>query len=189
MDRLFPAAIVSLTIVLWGCSGGSTPPNEPTATKVRLAPARFTQPLTDEDIEAFLAIVRQLPGHKPPAFRPVTPPQFVDKLSGKELAALWQRTFQAAYHPSTQVKFWQRDTLLMETIEDAGVDPDALAAVLVRLSSAVSRRAIDESIDLSHVRRKADFEVARLVRQVDDAAERNAELRANLVHLQRWFAV
>lgn len=178
MKRLLTAALVGASISTAGC--GNSDPQPAAATKVSIARAAATEPLTEDDVLAFLEIVPQLPDRTPPGFRPVAPPQFVEKLSGKELATLWRSTFQSAYLPATQARLWRKETRLMDAIEDADVEPEVLASLLLRLSSAVSRRAIDDSIDLVHMRKKADLEIARLCRQLDDEVVRNAELRADL---------
>ena len=74
--RGFTATVFAL---LAGCG---KPPQAPSETAVSLTEAGQ---LTDADIQAFLSIVRKLPGQIPPAFQPVAEVDFTSDAKAADI--------------------------------------------------------------------------------------------------------
>jgi hypothetical protein len=164
--RGFTAAILAL---LAGCN---KPPQAPPETAVSLASETH---LTDADIQAFLEIVRKLPGQNPPAFQPVSEVDFTSDRAAADVVARWQREFRSSYSPEVQAKLWKRDSLLRSALSDCGVDPRDFATFLVNLSTAVVRESLDPQVDLAALGRQADGSIASLSSQFDNL-DRDSQL-------------
>jgi hypothetical protein len=156
--RGFTATLVAL---LAGC--GKPPQAMPEAT-VSLADG---DRLSDASIKAFLEIVSQLPGQKPPAFQPLAEVDLTSDSSAADMVARWQREFHSSYSPDVQAKFWKRDSALRSALADCDVDPREFAALLINLSIAVVRSSLDPEIDVAALGEQADRSIASLANQFD----------------------
>src|SRR5205085_6596410 len=61
------------------------------------------------EIQAFLKIVRKLPGQAPPAFQPLSEVDLTTDRAAADMVARWQREFRSSYSPDVQAKLWKRD--------------------------------------------------------------------------------
>jgi hypothetical protein len=148
-----------------GCSDS---PERPAGHSHALVePADFRDPLRDEEVQAFLEVVPRLPGAAAPAFQPSPPGSTPPDATGRQLVERWQREFRHAYNPATQARLWRSDKALSRAIRAADVDPEALASLLVRLSTAVARDALDERVDLVAMRKRAEESIRSLARDFD----------------------
>lgn len=167
--RYATAAWAAMTLLAAGCGNSSETPAS--ATKPQRAPAIRVQSvssaLSDREVAAFLKLVPALPGGAAPEFGAATISESSEQLSGVELATRWKREFRSAYQAETQARLWREQRRLIDSLGDAGVEPQALASLLVRLSTAVARDALDPRIDLASERQKADRQVASLCERID----------------------
>ncbi|MBX3445078.1 MAG: hypothetical protein KF774_21950 [Planctomyces sp.] len=153
MRRPSIAAVLAALLAAAGCSK-SDPDAARTAPPAAIPP--LTAPLTDDNVEEFLAIIAKLPGETVPEFCPPEPWEADERLSAVELVNLWRREFQHACSPEVQARLWNEDAALRRAFERSRIDPEALAALLVRLSAAATREALDDRIDLPRLREQAD---------------------------------
>jgi hypothetical protein len=159
----FGAALLGLLTAV-GCSGSA---DEPTIGD-RIQRAGMSTPLTADDVQAFLEIVERLPDHEVPTFKSATFPAAAQTVSAKDLVAQWRHDFRSAYSPSVQARLWQSDARLTAALDSEDVDPTALAALLVRLASAVARDALDDRVQLSQLRKDAEASITALCRKFDN---------------------
>jgi hypothetical protein len=131
----------------------------------------LSAPLMDDEVRAFLDLLPKLPDGAAPAFQPAGIRDTPKGFSAIELTLQWQRDFRSAYRPQTQARLWHEENRLIDALEVAGVEPSALASLMVRLSSAVAREALDDSIDLSLKRKEADRLVKSLCTQIDEFSD------------------
>jgi hypothetical protein len=171
MDRLalrLAAGCSVAALTFSGCGSGESPVEKAPRRAVAIAAAETTQPLTEEDVDNFLALVEQLPKKAVPGFQTAAARRHPDGLNGRQLAAAYQREFEDAYRPAVQARRWQRNHDLTDALEEAQVDPEAMASLLVRLSSAVAREALDDRVDLKTLEKRTEAAIRRLCDQYDD---------------------
>jgi hypothetical protein len=169
------AALAATFLVGSGCghsdegelSSGSKAPSA-------IREADLSAPLGEGEVRAFLELLPKLPDGAAPAFQPAGIREAPKGLSAIELAVQWQRDFRLAYRPKTQARLWNEQSRLIDALELEGVDPSALASLMVRLSTAVARQALDRSVDLSMKRQEAEVLVRALCHEIDELDNRPA---------------
>lgn len=156
--RGFTAVAVSF---LAGCG---KPPAPPVARRAEASQEKF---LTEADIARFFEVIEVLPGRKPPMFQPAAELDLSTDTGAASMVARWQREFRSAYSPVIQGKMWRRDADLRQALEEQGLEPEDLARLLVKLSTAVVRESLDPQIDLRIVGAQADHAIESLCKQLD----------------------
>lgn len=164
-------AILAATLLVGsGCGGSdSDKPLADTAAPSVIREADLAAPLKGEEVQAFLDLLPKLPDGAAPAFQPAGIRETPEGYTAIELAIHWQRDFRSACRPQTQARLWNEENRLTDALELAGVEPSALASLMVRLSSAVAREALDGKIDLTAKRAEADALVNALCLKIDEA--------------------
>lgn len=147
--------------MLAGCGQTAAPPT------TRKASAGRAPHLTDADVQAFLDVVQELPDGKAPTFQPAAEFDLTTDTRAAEMVARWQREFRSSYSPEVQARLWKRDARLRGAIDDSGLDAEQFARLLVKLSTAVVREALDPRIDLTQMGKQADSAIASLSSQFD----------------------
>jgi hypothetical protein len=159
--KLFAAIFTGLVFAA-GCGSSEDP--SPSGPAQRIVRSGMAAPLSGEEIQAFLDVATALPGGKAPEFRAPPFEEAPENSTGRELANCWKREFQVAYSPSTQARLWKEDDQLTAALDDLGVEPKALASLLVRLSSAVVRDALSDRVDLAQLRHETERRIVTLCR-------------------------
>jgi hypothetical protein len=180
-----PAVRVFLQPVIWlaalaaasglaGCSDARVPQPrdaDPQGPSPLGKLVKLSSPVTEDELQAFLKLVRQLPEGEYLEFQPVrTPLPTAPTGTPSELVARWRTEFRSGYDPRRQAQQWRRDPELARVFAESGADPEAVAGFLVRMSSALVRDAVSSQVDLRDVARRAELQIAELSRQLDDVA-------------------
>jgi hypothetical protein len=161
--------------LLWGC-GAADPSSEPRSEKPALPtgqPKRLA--LGDEDVALFFQIVAAFPDGQPPAFQPAAEVDLSIDAGARDMVARWQREFRSSSSPQVQAKLWRRDARFRRVIDQLDIEPEELARLMVRISTAVVRDSLDPRINLSALAEQADRAIDSLCEQYD-GLDRNHRL-------------
>lgn len=186
--------VTLLCLLAVGCSrqeSGTAQAPTPTA---RQPSKTLSDPLTDQEVRTFLAVLETLPGKAAPEFLPLSQVTASDRLTAAQLADLYRQEFRAMFDAARHGGRWRKSDQLMETFADNEVTPEDFAALMIRMSCAVAAGKINSQIDLRQVSANADAQVARLVQDIGrlDRALRTKEViaarRQALDMLQNYVA-
>jgi len=150
----------SVALLLGGC--GQAPPPVPRATKT---PA---DPLTPAEIELFLAMVQAHPRRRAPEFsndgddRPID-----DTLRPRNMVAAFHERFARLFDPQTQGAVLAGQGDWAKLLTQYKLAPADFAALVTRVSCAVTRLQLDGKYRFSELVEKANRRIETLVAAIE----------------------
>lgn len=170
----------TVTSILSGC--GQAPPPPPRATKT---PA---DPLTPAEIELFLAMVQAHPRRRAPEFsndgddRPID-----DALRPRSMVAAFHERFARLFDPQTQGAALATQGDWAKLLTKYKLVPADFAALVTRVSCAVTRLQLDGQFKFSDLVEKANHRIETLVAAIErydavPATELTSEISRQRTH-------
>lgn len=162
--------------ILWTClltagCGESPAPSESVSTEAELphpvdlaiTEKSLDEPLTDDEVLAFVDLVRSLPGGKPPVFAPVPGSEGATGLAPEESVEAWRKAVREALTVDTLIQGWAPRTKVRQTLYERQVTSRALISLMLRMSCALAADAMGGSRSVAAQRIIADEKVDSLV--------------------------
>lgn len=160
----------SCLLLLAGCGA-----NQPVVTSEKsvgfsLKQTTFATPISDEELKNFQQLVPRLPGAQVPEFSSAAE-LFPDpqNRNPEALVEVCRQQYQAALDPFRQAELWKHDPALMNCLESQGIEPEALAMLLIRISSAWAASALldeQQHIPAAALQLLADERVEKLTASI-----------------------
>ena len=167
------SVIVCASLLLVGC-GGSPAPSEPVSADVEL---QFSEdweitekpreePLTDDEVQSFIELVRLLPDGKPPALTPVPGREGSKARTPEESVLAWRQGVRNALTVDTLMQGWTPRSTVQRALRERQVTPRALTSLMLRMSCAMAANAMGGSRQVAAQRVIADEKVESLVARI-----------------------
>jgi hypothetical protein len=188
---VFVLLVCSLPV---GCSREQSETTEAPTPSDHRPSTTFRDPLTEQELQTFLTVLETLPGKQAPEFEPLSQSAASNRYSAAQLVEVYRHEYRAMFDASRHGARWRKDDGLMATFTRHDVTPEDFAALMVRMSCAITAAAIDPQTDLHGLSANADDQVARLVETISrlDAAPRTQDViehrREALDALQNFVA-
>lgn len=124
--------------------------------------------LRPEEIDLFLAVVRDLPAGKAPEFTSDGDPGAAPSHLGptgqtQEL----RRRFRAMFDPKRQGKIWGADAEWQRLCARHGTTTEQFAQIVVNISAAVTTLRVQQSVPVGEFQSRADRKLRELVKQME----------------------
>lgn len=167
------SVIVCASLLLVGC-GGSPAPSEPVAADVELQFSEdweitekpLEEPLTDDEVQSFIELVRLLPDGKPPALTPVPGREGSKARTPEESVLAWRQEVRNALTVDTLMQGWAPRSTVQRALRERQVTPRALTSLMLRMSCAMAANAMGGSRQVAAQRVIADEKVESLVARI-----------------------
>lgn len=164
--------VLLLCLLPAGCSREQSQTSEAPTQSVHRPSTTLGDPLTEQELETFLAVLDALPGKQAPEFEPLAQATASDQYSANQLVEVYREEYRAMFDASRHGARWRKNDEMTKTLSRYDVTPEDFAALMIRTSCAVTAGAISPQVDLRRVSADADAQVARLVEHLtglDDA--------------------
>lgn len=152
------------TLLVAGCGRSSEEPVATTrpdlATLVVSAP--LSQPLTVQELKAFLMVMKELPKFDPTLMADL---QVSAEDAEATLEQLRQR-LRGTLRTDVLADRWLSDPRARRTLKEFGVEAEAFASLTLRVSAAWSARVVAGSVKLAAVQRHVDSEIQNILRDL-----------------------
>lgn len=180
VQRLLSALALFCALTV-GCAQQESPSDAPTPS-VRRPATTLGDPLTDEEIRTFLNVLQSLPNQRAPEFEPLSQVTASERMTASQLVDVYRQEYRAMFDASRHGERWRKSAGLMSTFSQHHVKPEDYAALMIRISCAITANTISQDVDLSETSAKADAHIDQLVNQIkqlDQSARTptSAELR------------
>ncbi|WP_139228273.1 hypothetical protein [Planctomicrobium piriforme] len=146
-----------------GC--GTAP--APTETHFELPRGGVETALTDRDVDTFLKLLQRLPGGQAPEFAECDLPTLNGGPQLPQEVEELRQAMRLALLPERQVQHWQSSASLQTAFERLHVDPQAFAALTLRVSCAWSALTIPVETRTIETRRRLDLQIIELTRRLE----------------------
>jgi hypothetical protein len=165
--------IVCASLLFVGC-GESPTPSVPVAADVELqfsedweiSEKPLAEPLTDEEVQSFIELVRLLPDGKPPALTPVPGREGAKARTPEESVLAWRLAVRDALTVDTLMQGWAPRSTVRRALSERQVTPRALTSLMLRMSCAMAADAMGGSRQVAAQRVIADEKVESLVARI-----------------------
>ena len=164
------------SLILWVCllalgCGESPDPSEAVLTgeaprlpaELAITEKPLHEPLTDDEVRAFIELVKSFPGGKPPVLAPVPGTEGVEGLMPEESVAAWRKTVREALTVDTLIQGWAPRSPVRQVLSERRVTARALTSLMLRMSCALAADAMGGSRTVAAQRVIADEKVDSIV--------------------------
>ncbi len=121
------------------------------------------EPLTDDEVLAFIELVQSFPSGKPPEFGPVPGWEGAAGLSPEESVEAWRKAVREALTVDTLIQGWAPRSQVRQALNERQVTSRALISLMLRMSCALAADAMGGSRMVAAQRVIADEKVESLV--------------------------
>lgn len=156
---------------LFGCQPQAASPETVEIDSLQLSPSlaisekHLDEPLTEDEVNCFIELVRRFPGGKVPELSQV-PGGVPDTRTPVELAQAARKSIRESLSVETLMHGWSPTTSVRRLIQAEQIEPRAMVSLMVRLSCAVAADAIGSPRTISAQRSIADEKVDSLIDRI-----------------------
>ncbi len=133
-------------------------------------------PLSEGEVSSFLKLVSEKPSSQMLQFLPVELPDLDPNLSSKELAVAFENDIKARFDLTQQAILLSADRFWGPFLKRHHVAPGNFASLLLRISCALNRLELSESVDFEEQYLAAESKVSQLVTELEALERSLAEL-------------
>ena len=126
----------------------------------------LTEPLTDEEIQAFIDLVKVLPDRKPPVFSPVSSAAKVQGLRLDAAVKAWRGAVRKSLTTDTLMKGWSPRPPLRRALDERQVAARSLTSLMLRLSCSLGVDAMGGRRDVAAQRVIADEKIDSIIARI-----------------------
>jgi hypothetical protein len=126
----------------------------------------LTEPMTNDEILAFIDLVKSLPDGQPPAFSLMSSAAKVQGLQLDAAVQAWRAAVRNSLTTDTLMKGWNPRTALRRAIDESHVPPRALTSLMLRLSCSMGVEAMGGRRNVAAQRVIADENINRIVANI-----------------------
>ena len=181
------SVIVSASLLLVGC-GESPTPSEPVPASVELhlsedweiAEKPLEEPLTEDELQSFIQLMRLLPDGKPPALTPVPGREGVQARTPEGSVRAWRLAVREALTVDTLMQGWAPRSSVRRALSQRQVAPRALLSLMLRMSCAMASDAMGGARQVAAQRVIADAKVESLVARIHQLERSRAKSSESL---------
>lgn len=157
---------------LSGCQPQAQTPEAVEVDSLQLSPSlaisekHLDEPLTEDEVNCFIELVRRFPGGKVPELSQVPGGVPGDTSTPVELAQAARKSIRESLTVETLMRGWSPTTSVRRTIHAEQIEPRALVSLMLRLSCAVAADAIGSPRSICAQRVIADEKVDSLIDRI-----------------------
>lgn len=160
--------VILLAGMLTGCNDADLAIEAPTPS-VRMPTRSIRDPLTEAEVQTFLSVLHALPDGQAPDFEPLSQATAREEMSASQLADIFRQEYRAMFDASRHGERWRSDKALMQVFAANGTSPEDFAALMIRMSCAITASTLSPEVDLTVAAEKAEAQVSDLIADVDYA--------------------
>ncbi len=165
--------ILCVCLLSLGC-GESPAPSEAVSSgeelrlpaDLAIAEKSLEEPLTDDEVLAFMDLVQSLPGGKPPEFAPVPGSVGPKARTPEESVTASRQAVRDALTIDTLMQGWAPRSAVRRVLTERRVTPRELTSVMLRMSCALAADAMGGARNVAAQRVIADEKVESLVARI-----------------------
>lgn len=175
MRRELHATAGSVAVILLlvsGCGEAHTEsvPSVPTARSESPAPAdpSVDEPLTDADVQTFLAVVQDLPGGQVPSLTAKSLDVTGADSSPQALAHAWRTEFRRRFDPAYHASLWADDEQLQSVLARHELTAADFASLVMRISFAMTSLVLESRLDVGELTARSEQQLRQVMQKLAD---------------------
>lgn len=170
--------VMLLCLLALGCSRQQSETTQAPTPSAHQASSTLSDPLSEQEVRTFLAVLDTLPGNQAPEFEPLSQATVSDRLSAAQLVEFYRQEYRAMFDASRHGARWRKNDELMATFARHNVTPEDFASLMIRMSCAIAAGTISPQVDLNQIGANTDAQVAGLVKDITrmDAGPRTQDV-------------
>jgi hypothetical protein len=158
--------VMLMCLVALGCSRQQSDATQAPTPTSHQPSTTLSDPLSEQEVQTFLAVLEALPGNQAPEFEPLSQATASDRLSAAQLVEVYRQEYRAMFDASRHGERWRQSDELMATFARHNITPEDFASLMIRMSCAIAAGAMSPQIELNRICDHADAQVARLVEDI-----------------------
>lgn len=170
----------STALLLLGLCLGCGQTEEPLASKAKQSDKKSTasrpslvitektlaDPLTNDEVQAFVHLVQMLPDQKPPQLAPVSSGAQVQGLRVDEAIVQWRKAVREALAVETLMQGWNPQTSIRRLMVEQRVPERSMLSLMLRLSCSISVDTMGGPRPVAAQRVLADEKIDQIVARI-----------------------